>query len=530
MTPRPGAPGSRAALLEALGVHGLEAFDAPLLAALATRTPLLLIGPHGSAKSALLERLAHALGLEHRHYNASLIAFDDLAGFPVPDGDGLRYLRTPATLWDAESVLVDEINRCRPDVQNKLFPIIHEAKLQGMALPRLRYRWAAMNPPPVFDADSDAEASAAQGYLGAMPLDAALADRFGCVLTLPGLDALSPRARRAVIASGLPAPAPAPVLADADPVGDSHASHRAAGWPALDLPGLVAACERRLGAAPEADREWIVAWVDALVGPARDAGLPLSGRRVAMLAGLVLAVAAARETLGESSGEAQSLHEAAREALGCGLPHAACGRRLEPGVLEALHRYATTAADAACTPRLQGGESATAAGARAAATVRALLDLPTPLERLAAALALRSGDAPLRRAQPSVSVELMSMLVSDALAAQAGQRRWLLARALLPRLLDTGWVDPATLEQLVPPFAAQLSVEMRSQSRASVPVRLLPTLDALMAHVTACPRKDRAAAALANCAAALFVEDPTALDVPALVRDATAIAHALEVA
>jgi len=48
------------------------------LAALMDEQPLLLIAPHGTAKSELLNRLAAALGLEHRHYNASLIAFDDL--------------------------------------------------------------------------------------------------------------------------------------------------------------------------------------------------------------------------------------------------------------------------------------------------------------------------------------------------------------------------------------------------------------------------------------------------------------------
>ncbi|MFO0511662.1 MAG: AAA family ATPase, partial [Gammaproteobacteria bacterium] len=132
---------TRTDLLAALGLHGLSHLDAPVLAALATESPMLLIGPHGSAKSALLERLAAALGLAHRHYNASLLSFDDLVGFPVPEGEGLRYLRTPATLWDAESVFLDEISRCRPEVQNKLFSIIHEKRVQGLALERLRYRW-----------------------------------------------------------------------------------------------------------------------------------------------------------------------------------------------------------------------------------------------------------------------------------------------------------------------------------------------------------------------------------------------------
>ena len=38
-------------LFERLGVIGFASIEAPLLAALATESPLLLIGPHGTAKS-----------------------------------------------------------------------------------------------------------------------------------------------------------------------------------------------------------------------------------------------------------------------------------------------------------------------------------------------------------------------------------------------------------------------------------------------------------------------------------------------
>jgi MoxR-like ATPase len=201
-------------LLRSLNLFGLDHLDPVILAALTDERPLLLIGPHGSAKSALLERLAAALGLDHRHYNASLLSFDDLVGFPVPDGDALRYLRTPATLWGAQSVFLDEISRCRPEVQNKLFSIVHEKRIQGIALPDLRYRWAAMNPPPAPDADDGADPFLA--YAGCLPLDAALADRFGFVLPLPGLDELPAEARREVIRGGLRPGCPARVTAARD--------------------------------------------------------------------------------------------------------------------------------------------------------------------------------------------------------------------------------------------------------------------------------------------------------------------------
>ena len=135
-------------LTRPLGLLGWERLEPVLLAALTTRDPLLLIGRHGTAKSFLLERLAQALSLEYRFYNASLINYDDLVGIPLPDETqtSLRYITTPTAIWDAEVVFVDEINRTRPDLQNKLFPIIHERRVQGVELEKLRYRWAAMNP------------------------------------------------------------------------------------------------------------------------------------------------------------------------------------------------------------------------------------------------------------------------------------------------------------------------------------------------------------------------------------------------
>ena len=135
-------------LIRSLGIVGLDALEPVILAALASETPLLLVGTHGTAKSLLLCRMCEGLGLVWRHYNASLVNYDDLIGYPLPDASGtLSFVQTPASVWNAQAVFIDEISRARPDMLNRLFPIIHERKVQGLALPSLRYRWAAMNPP-----------------------------------------------------------------------------------------------------------------------------------------------------------------------------------------------------------------------------------------------------------------------------------------------------------------------------------------------------------------------------------------------
>ena len=85
-------------VLEELGVIGMRDVEPVVLAALIPRDPLLLVGPHGAGKSYLFNRLALALGLEHRHYNASLLNFDDLVGYPLPNGTGsLQYVQPPSS-------------------------------------------------------------------------------------------------------------------------------------------------------------------------------------------------------------------------------------------------------------------------------------------------------------------------------------------------------------------------------------------------------------------------------------------------
>ncbi|MCZ7535037.1 MAG: AAA family ATPase [Acidimicrobiia bacterium] len=122
-------------LTRSLGIHGWSRVDPVLLAALAIEAPVLLVGPHGTAKTLIVERLAAALDLELRHYNASLVNYDDLVGIPLPRrrrrppfrrhrrcdlGRGVRLLRRADALPSrpAEQALPDRARtqgrRCAP--------------------------------------------------------------------------------------------------------------------------------------------------------------------------------------------------------------------------------------------------------------------------------------------------------------------------------------------------------------------------------------------------------------------------------
>ncbi len=299
----------RDSLLAALGVVGMSGIEPVLLGSLISGDPLLLIGPHGTGKSYLLERIARALGLEWRHYNASLLNFDDLVGYPLPDREGgLRYVQTPSSIWGAEAVLIDEISRCRPDIQNKLFPVIHERRVQGLLLDRLRYRWSAMNPPASDDDDSPA-------YIGSEPLDLALADRFAFVVAMPDWQQLSEQEREAlVVGSG----------AEVDPEAASQ------------LSALIARGKKCYEDILHEQAGTLSVYVRLVVDLVSAAGILLSGRRAALLLRNIAAVHGARLALDPDAAAGDS----ALLALIHSLPQPASGVRVDELKVLACHREA----------------------------------------------------------------------------------------------------------------------------------------------------------------------------------------------
>ena len=299
---------ARIGIFDQLGVVGFSSIEAPLLAALVTDSPLLLIGPHGTAKSLLLNKIAEALDLSFRHYNASLLNFDDLVGFPLPSADGtLQYVKTPAAIWGAGAVIFDEISRCRPDIQNKLFPIIHERKVQGLPLVGLQYRWAAMNPP---DRDEDDS-----GYLGSEPLDTALADRFPFVIDMPAWRTFTKEQQLEVIQSE---------DQSIDPV---HAQR---------LVQAIARTKALLALTSEALEEGMAAYVQTMFALLLQAGIALSPRRCAMLYRACLSVNAAAMAIDSKA----SVTDTTLLALRSSLPQRALGIAISEVKLLSAHKEA----------------------------------------------------------------------------------------------------------------------------------------------------------------------------------------------
>ena len=243
-------------ITEPLGLYGWKKAEPVLLAALLSEEPLLLVGAHGCAKSFVLERLAEAL--------------------PDATRTKLEYLSSPESIWNAEVVFIDEISRTRPELQNKLFPIVYDRRVQGRPLARLVYRWAAMNPPPT---DEELDEGGAL-YLGSEPLDAALADRFPYIMSVPDWDDLTPADQKKVLADQFAGRHEFPVA----------------------IRELVAEARKRYEELVAELTPRLTPYIVTLVTKLHAAKYDVSTRRATMLMRCVIAVHAAREVLAAHGG------------------------------------------------------------------------------------------------------------------------------------------------------------------------------------------------------------------------------------
>ena len=441
-------------LFAAIGLHGLAGIAPVLLAALATEEPLLLIGAHGTGKSLLLTRIAGALGLRFRHYNASLLNFDDLVGFPVPGKAGtLEYLKTPAAIWGAEVVFFDEISRCRPDVQNKIFPVVHERRVQGLALEGLRFRWAAMNP-PVTDEDPDQ-------YIGSEPLDAALADRFAFVVDMPGWEQLTAGEQLRVIRGEGSEVSAAGSAALRNAVSRAH--------------GLIAPLEASLASG-------LGEYLRTLAPLLGTAGIRLSPRRMRMLFRTAIGVHAAAISLDTTSEASDSVLLALRH----GIPQRAEGHKVLETAILAAHKEAW---------RL--------AAVRPDDPLKAVLMATDPIERVRVAVLMKD----LRKMD-------FSGVVAEALARlPAGARE-----AAVVHVFETGAVGrltAAVAEQAARIYAhVATPLELNMPMHASRPeYRAWQRIKDILSRLDpADPREHLCANALASCYSRKEILNPDAAE------------------
>ena len=296
----------------ALGLHGLASIATPVLAGLVTGDPVLLVGPHGTAKTALVRALAEALDLRFKAYDASKAMFEDIVGFPDPSGlaDGVvRYVPTEVSIWGTELVLVDELSRASPGMQNKWLEVVRGRQVMGVEVPTLRHVFAAMNPP---------------GYLGARPLDPALVGRFGFILQVPGVDSMTPDEVDRVIRTVGPVDAPGcPAWTRKAPEGRG-------------VRDLVVRARQGLPVLLERLEQPLVTYVRELASRLRGDNVALDGRRLALCFRGLAAALAVEEVRGRPVPEDRQIHDILLHML----PGAALDQPEAPQAVFAAHVHA----------------------------------------------------------------------------------------------------------------------------------------------------------------------------------------------
>jgi len=248
-------------MFERLGIYGIEKVEKPLLAGLVTGEPVLLVGGHGTAKTALCRRIARDLDLPFIAYDAGKAMFEDILGFPDPSSlqnGEISYISTPVSIWGKRFVLIDELSRAAPAMQNKWLEVIRSRQIMGQELPHLDFVFAAMNPP---------------SYLGAHPLDEALAGRFSLVIRVPEVSEVSEDALLKIVRN----------ITEDDVKGARGASNWAPKEVGAGLAEFLTRARNRLSAFDPEAAAALASYVAELSTYLRARDVALDGRRLGMM-------------------------------------------------------------------------------------------------------------------------------------------------------------------------------------------------------------------------------------------------------
>lgn len=131
---------------------------------------ILVTGPAGTGKTAMLSKAVQNLGMKMKYFSAATMdPMVDLIGIPVPNTETqtMDFYR-PQDIQDCEVVFIDELNRAPVAVLNAVFELVQFRSINGTKLPKLKCAVAAIN--PVSDEYTTEE------------LDVALIDRFDIYL------------------------------------------------------------------------------------------------------------------------------------------------------------------------------------------------------------------------------------------------------------------------------------------------------------------------------------------------------------
>ncbi len=303
-------------ILQNLKIFGLDMIEDAILAGLVTGDPVLLIGRHGSAKTLLAKRIAQALGMKFIAYDASKSLFEDVIGFPNPKSLSkgmIDYVPTEISIWDKEFILIDEISRATPSMQNKWLEIIRSRQVMGKPIPNLKYIFSAMNPPA--------------SYVGAIPLDPALAGRFALIITLPEVEMMDETDIRNIINH----------ISEDDAVALQKANILKPVSIGDDIKEFISKAQKLVPEKSEKYTSLIDNYLINVLELSEVNNIKLDGRRLGMLKRNILAYLAVKTVKYGGNSVNQNLFNYFLECLTYSLPYEAIGVTIRKDVINLIH-------------------------------------------------------------------------------------------------------------------------------------------------------------------------------------------------
>ncbi len=155
-------------ILSSLGFIGWDSIEPVILSSLTCYHPILFVGLHGCNKTDGARILSEELigpECEYRKYDLRFLRQDDFLGYADPSSlmkGTVTHIPTAISIWNADAVLIDEINRVNPMVASKAMELVREKTVMGLKT-KVQYVFGSLNPP---------------GAYSTSYLDPALASRF----------------------------------------------------------------------------------------------------------------------------------------------------------------------------------------------------------------------------------------------------------------------------------------------------------------------------------------------------------------
>jgi len=149
-----------------------KSIQVPLFAWIISGENILLFWETGSNKTWFVENFAKILDLNFRLYTTPKTTLEDIVPFFKDEKWNIKPIDTLTSIWNADLVFLDELNRVPPHEQWMFFEVLRWKSIKWIPLNKLKWIFSAVNP---------------EDYGWTYSFDAATANRFSIIINIPNI-------------------------------------------------------------------------------------------------------------------------------------------------------------------------------------------------------------------------------------------------------------------------------------------------------------------------------------------------------